>query len=123
MYILPATSIKLPLLVVRNFGAESRRNYLHCLPRTKWPGLFTLKIKELMKLSRRRVKKRSRSLDNGDSKRGDSGGSDDEYDSDVDNLTLEQMKAKKGEDDDGSNDEYDSDDDKCTLQQMKAKYG
>ena len=99
MYILPATAIKMPLLVVRDFGAESKRNYLHCLPRTKWPGLFTLKIKELMEQGRRRGKKRSRSLDNEDSEGGD------------DNLY--------GDDNDESDDEYDSDDD--TLEQMKAK--
>ena len=57
MYILPATAIEMPLFVVRDFRAESRRHYLHCLPRTKWPGLFTLKIKELMSQARRYVRK------------------------------------------------------------------
>ena len=84
MYILPATAIEMPLFVVRDFGAESRRHYLHCLPRTKWPGLFTLKIKKLMAQGKKRGKKRSRCMDNSDNK----------DESDDDNFTLTQMKKK-----------------------------
>ena len=48
VYILPITSIKQPLIVVRNFGADDSVSYLHCLPSSKWPQLFTNLIKNLM---------------------------------------------------------------------------
>ena len=71
VHLLLHTAIEMPLFVVRDFGAESRRHYLHCLSRTKWPGLFTLKIKELMAHGKERGKKRSRCIDQESPERGD----------------------------------------------------
>ena len=84
VHLLLHTAIEMPLFVVRDFGAESRRHYLHCLSRTKWPGFFTLKIKELMAHGKERGKKRSRCMDN----------SNNRDESDDDNFTLTQMKMK-----------------------------
>ena len=48
VYILPITSIKQPLIVVRNFSAHDSVSYLHCLPSHKWPQLFTNLIRSIM---------------------------------------------------------------------------
>ena len=48
VYILPITSIKQSLIVVRNFGANNSVSYLHCLLSSKRPQLFTNLIRNLM---------------------------------------------------------------------------
>jgi hypothetical protein len=45
IYVFPVTSIKKPLIVARNFGAQSNRSYLRCMPRSEWPGLWVRRIK------------------------------------------------------------------------------
>ncbi|EJK64977.1 hypothetical protein THAOC_14230 [Thalassiosira oceanica] len=47
-YILPATSIKMPLVVVRDFGAKDSVSYLHCLAEHKWGQIFSRSIKSFM---------------------------------------------------------------------------
>ena len=48
VYILPITSIKQSLIVVRNFGANNSVSYFHCLLSSKRPQLFTNLIRNLM---------------------------------------------------------------------------
>ena len=40
-YILPASCIRRPLLVTRNFGSTTSTGYLHCMPQREWPKLFS----------------------------------------------------------------------------------
>ena len=55
-FIIPASKIIRPLLVVRDFGTKNSLQYINCLPQQKWGRLFTLLIKQVMMEERERVK-------------------------------------------------------------------
>ena len=48
VYILPATSIKRPLIVIRDFGTKDSLSRLHVLPKRDWGRIFKQKIIDMM---------------------------------------------------------------------------
>ena len=47
IYFYPITCIKMPLIVVRDFGSESKLDHVHVLSQDKWPGVFRAYIKSI----------------------------------------------------------------------------